>query len=65
MLSNTFNSHNNLCYSYCHPHFKAKQIETAERARNLPKTTEPAREGASIQAQELRLQVCQATSMML
>lgn len=40
MLSNTFASHTNLCYSYCHPHLKEKQTETAERLRNLPKTTE-------------------------
>lgn len=54
MNSNTFNSHDGLCYSYCHSHFKEKQIETTERLTNLPQATELVRAG--IQAQVFRLQ---------
>lgn len=45
--------------------FKEKQMETAERLSNLPKTTELVRVGARIQAQVFALQVCGATSVML
>lgn len=40
MLSNTLNSLNDLYYSYCHLHFKEKQVEAEKRLSNLPKITD-------------------------